>query len=209
MKENKKNEILCIDSDYDEETKYSKDIRNQYLYKILEEKEFILNKIDSSNLNDTEKIRNRQISYITGSGHGNESNFFIQKDKTILSTDKNLIDIKDKVIHLFACLTAINLGENLVKNGAKAFIGYSREIPVVGEEAGTPIFCDYQIDIALSEGKNVEQAYQTAYDTFTQHIKIHKDKKNMSFAAALTRLRNNLCSPVTNPKYGDKNARIG
>jgi hypothetical protein len=66
-----------------------------------------------------------QSDIIIGVGHGSQTSFTGQNEALILEIGKyNPREIKGKVIKLLSCQTGVSLGPDLVKNGAKAFMGY-------------------------------------------------------------------------------------
>jgi len=168
---------------------------------------------------------NNDISYVSILGHGNNDNFFVRKSVPVKYLNENdlenelleplfqfddKIKAKDKIFHLFACNTANRLGENLVKNGAKAFIGYNQLVGALYDKSYLDeiFLCDSEIDWALAEGKTVAEAHEAAYEAFVLTGDKYNDEGKFDSASDFYRQGNALCSPYTDEKYGDKDATI-
>jgi len=66
-----------------------------------------------------------QSDIIIGTGHGNHTSFTGQNESVILEVGKyNPREVRGKVIKLLSCQTGVELGPDLIKNGAVAFMGY-------------------------------------------------------------------------------------
>jgi len=158
---------------------------------------------------------NHDIKYVTALGHGNDDNFFVKQpmfnDKTEALFDFDYdFEVKGKIFHLCACYTGINLGSKLIKKGAEAFIGYTKRVGGVDHYSNlNQIFnCDGKIDKVLCAGKTVEEAHNEAYRSYSNAIQQLRSAGKTRAAAVFKRHRDSLCSPVTNSKYGNKDATI-
>jgi len=155
------------------------------------------------------------IVYVTGIGHGSEENFYVVDPiKSNLENLFNYIDkldlAKNKIFHFFSCKTAIKLGGKLVRKGAKSFFGYSITVGAIDNEKllMEVINCDAQIDIQLSRGNTVQKAHEEAIKAYDKCINYYISIGKIRWAAMFIEHRDNLCSPVTNIKYGNKSDRL-
>jgi hypothetical protein len=131
-----------------------------------------------------------KVILITGAGHGDRDKFLGDKDEDIFP--ENFYDPKEvanKIVHFLACSTADNLGPNFIKNGCKAFIGYTA--PFVFEPEWADIFfkCDMKVDLSLAAGNSVSQAVRDAKQEFD--VEINKPS-NASIVSELKNRRNTL-----------------
>ncbi|MCW4048413.1 MAG: hypothetical protein NWE89_01620 [Candidatus Bathyarchaeota archaeon] len=160
------------------------------------------------------KAKSWRVSYISGVGHGSPTTYTGHLGDPILK--KSMYDsqeVKDKVIHLLSCQTAKELGPDLVKKGAKAYAGYHENfIFSLYDDPDTPfndadLFwrSDSAFDIMMALGRTVEEAHNVTIAVFNYCINL---VPNTSTAAYLTHDRNYFRSPVNDPIYGDKTAKI-
>ena len=70
-------------------------------------------------------LTKRPIDLVLLCGHGG-SNKVLGNDEVILDKNNGAI-LKDKVVHALSCQSAKVLGRDVVKNGAKAYIGYKED----------------------------------------------------------------------------------
>jgi hypothetical protein len=105
-------------------------------------------------------------------GHGGEWVQTVEQCKYFLTdplhNGLNLDLVKDRYCHSLACLTAVTLGPEIIKAGAKGYFGYYEEFELVlkvapgsGRFVEAPVCGDIEIERALLEG---ERDLKTIYD---------------------------------------------
>lgn len=150
------------------------------------------------------------VVLMTSSSHGKETYINgANLDSKILKVGSyNKTCAKGKMFHFLACNAGAQLGPDLVSNGAKAFFGYNDKFQFGTSELTRDVFvyCDARIDLALVEGKTAGQAHQAAIDAFNAKIKEYGASSEMG--KALTHNLGILVGPLTDLKYGDKNATL-
>lgn len=117
-----------------------------------------------------------------------------------------------KIFHLFACKCGANsasgLGQFLVRNGARAFFGYSDSFAMPLAHANDFIDCDIAVDTAMLAGKTAAEAHAAAMTAFDDKIAALFAAGLVTAAATLRSNRDIFVSPVTSTAYGDATAKI-
>lgn len=119
-------------------------------------------------------------------------------------------EARSKIIHIFACHCGYTppggLGRDLVAKGAVAFFGYSDQFILPVNEY--PVFCDCDIEIdkALIDGKNCDEAYKVAIAKYNAGISRYRASGDYQSAAYLETDRDRLVAPSTDAAYGDRTA---
>lgn len=139
-------------------------------------------------LNDLQqKVNDPSVVFVTASGHGTSDGigFVRNMSEDLLHSGTGFYDRKafnHKIVHLFACDTAKNLGPDLVGpdindlTGASAFFGYNADFSFAQNYAQDPtlagqfVDCDSAIDLALANGATVQQAFDAAANAFQSLI---------------------------------------
>ena len=114
-------------------------------------------------------VKNNDVVLIMGIGHGTETQFFGYGDAETLYDPTKLppSELKNRFVHLCACLTAVTLGGDFINAKCAAFIGYRGMITFGSDAVNTAIaVADAQIDLALAAGRSVSQAIQAAQSNF-------------------------------------------
>jgi len=102
-----------------------------------------------------------------GAGHGNESIYTVQNLAPLLHAQNSdeLVLMKERVLALTSCLTAVSLGPALIDAGAVAYLGYNQEFWFyTGDAAGStravqsPFLAEFQFTASLLRGKNTGEA---------------------------------------------------
>jgi hypothetical protein len=143
------------------------------------------------------------LDFISGMGHGDDTEFTGQGQTVVLSTRMVRSATQSAIIHLYSCNTANQLGPYLVAQGkAKAYIGYKTFVQV-GRTAGlSDIFVEEAaaIDLAISAGRNAAQtktAADAAYDA--SHRKLENSvEATPRDLAAFELNHDNMVGPWTN-----------
>ncbi len=154
-------------------------------------------------------ISTQTIDYISASGHGEPDRLIGQNSISIFESGLySPSDVANKIIHFLACSTAIGLGVDMVKNGAKAFIGYS-DLFVFDLRNYNEFFeCDAEIDYVLTKGGTVEDAHFAALAKFNHYIDYYDKNGDINMAELFALDRRRLRSPVIDKSLGDCNAKI-
>jgi hypothetical protein len=151
-----------------------------------------------------------EVVYMTGVGHGSPHEYTGQNRMPIFKKGRYLTkEVQNKVVHFLSCYTARILGPNFVRHGCKAFFGYSQAFIVWDRRYKEVYFrCDSEIDIAFAEGNTASQVHQRTVNLFKYLIEKFIIDGKYVVAAALQHNLECLCSPVTSPDWGDKEATI-
>lgn len=204
--------ILAIDSSYDKITQGSCEYRNRHVYPYLKSKGFEIVRCQDQSARRfyvKSKLSQKDIVYITGVGHGTDTVYMGEDSNPIFDIGKyQPEELNNKIVHLFACQTAAELGPDFVKHGCLAFFGYDIEHIVYMHVSDAFFDCDSEIDRAFADGLTAEQVYVHAIEYYNRKISELKDGGHYKEAAALEHNRDHLCAPSVNPKWGDKNARL-
>jgi hypothetical protein len=149
------------------------------------------------------------VRLLTGSGHGESDRFTGDERRPVLRVGAyEPSEVAGRIVHLLACSAAAPLGEDLVAKGCVAFFGYATEFAFPADTADLFLECDSEIDRALAEGETAETAYERAFDAFTDRA-VALDAAGQTFLAALAlTLRDSLCAPSVDAKWGDPEARL-
>jgi hypothetical protein len=134
-----------------------------------------------------------------GIGHGNESTYTVECTTPFLHANNpdELALMKDRVVLLCSCLTAIALGPALIDAGAVAYTGYKEEFWFyTGDVAGTtravqsPFLTEFQFTASLLQGKTTGQARAEQMKRYDEEIAywITGDGKNHPDAMELARI---------------------
>ena len=71
-------------------------------------------------------------------GHGDDETVFGHEDRPILDKD-NIILTNKKIVYALACNSLVKLGPLAIKNGAKAYVGYTDEFMWVGDPSRSAV----------------------------------------------------------------------
>jgi len=137
--------------------------------------------------------------FFWGVGHGNVNLYTVEcKTVYMMVCDSNTRKMAGRIIHLNSCLTAQQLGPDLVNNkNATAYFGSRKEFyffigspPGSDRASKTVFYAEYQIDASLMQGKTVGEAYtdsQKKYDEEIEYWTTGPGKTN-PYAAILVRI---------------------
>ncbi len=119
-------------------------------------------------------------------------------------------EAQGKIFHFFACScgSKTGIGADLVKNGARAFFGYSRVFKLVVRNQNEFCDCDMAIDKALIDGATAGEAYSRTMQTFDDTIQRLRSDAEYLAASYLEYNQEILVAPSTDPAYGDVNAKL-
>jgi len=152
-----------------------------------------------------------QSDIIIGMGHGDVDTFTGQNESLILQVgnyDPN--EIKNKVIKLLSCQTGVKLGPDLVRNGARAYLGYTDDYLWVcdadklstpwSDHLASPFMMPVMNSInAILDGKTVEEAYRIEVDEYLKNAEAEEEEIIKSL------IKFNMKNTII---LGDRDARI-
>ena len=204
--------IIVIDSDHEVVGEACQEYRKSEVYPGLERVGLTIDAFEGNAARRARiapHLKKPDVRFISGSGHGLERRFTGFNGESILEIgqyDPN--EPRGKIIHLLACLTAAELGSDLVKNGCAAFFGYDVVFMFPLDTPELFLECDAEIDFALARGRTAAAAYSAAYDAFTNRIQQLLAAGRPYLAAMLEYNRDHLCAPSVDAKWGDENAAV-
>jgi len=145
-------------------------------------KVFVLKDKQANLKNFKSTVEKTQPSFIFLNGHGNETTVTGHNDDPLVDTDINVEILKNKIVYALSCQSAKKLGPKSIKQGAKAYIGYTedfifvydtnkKQYPEKDETAGYFLKASNQIAVLLIEGKTTGQAYANSQNAFRSNIK--------------------------------------
>ncbi len=125
-------------------------------------------------------LSKQPIDIVILNGHGNQEAVAGQNE-IILSTGNGTEFLKDKSIFVRACDAGAILGKEIMKMGARGFIGYIQPFmflrdkdffnkPLEDELAGPVLECSNQVGISLIKGKSVAEAHKDSLDKYAETI---------------------------------------
>ncbi len=138
-------------------------------------------------------------------GHGSQETV-IGQEEIILSTGDGIELLIDKIIFVRACNAGAILGKEIMKMGAKGFIGYTQPFiflsdpdylskPLEDELAGSVLRCSNQVGFSLIKGKSPEQAQKDSLDKYTETFDKYSSSEGIN-SFLLPILRWNMISQV-------------
>ncbi|OGF64637.1 hypothetical protein A2661_02600 [Candidatus Giovannonibacteria bacterium RIFCSPHIGHO2_01_FULL_45_24] len=121
------------------------------------------------------------IDIVILNGHGNQEAVAGQDNKIILSAGNGTNLLNGKVIFVRACDAGAVLGKEIMKNGARGFIGYlqpfmflidkdSLNKPLEDKLAAPILGCSNQVGLSLIKGRSVVEAQKDSWDKYTETI---------------------------------------
>lgn len=129
-----------------------------------------------------------QSDIIIGMGHGSEDAFTGQNEAIILEVGRyDPKEIRGKVIKLLSCQTGVELGPDLIRNGAASFQGYSDDYVWVcdADLASTPwsdkIAATCLMPVidsinALLDGKTSKEAFDIEQEGYSRNAEVEEDE---------------------------------
>jgi hypothetical protein len=184
-----KTKILVVDleSAYEPVTEMGCEFRvRKYVYPYLRGKEELsviaLFGEDATRTNFAPACGIRTVDFITGLGHGNVAVFTGHEHEELWRVGNyNSQETRGKIIHLLSCLTAQQLGYDLVDKGALAYFGYREEFVVLSRDPGPPDItedpiadsffkCDSEIDRLIADGHQASEVYEGVMELYERQI---------------------------------------
>lgn len=184
-----KTKILVVDleSAYETVTEMGYEFRvRKYVYPHLQGKDDLsviaLFGEDATKSNFKHACSIRTVDFITGLGHGNVNVFTGHEHEELWRVGNyNSQEANGKIIHLLSCLTAQQLGRDLVEKGALAYFGYEKEFVVLSSYPGpsditedpiadTFFECDSKIDQLIADGYRASEVYRAVMELYERQI---------------------------------------
>lgn len=129
-----------------------------------------------------------QSDIIIGAGHGGRDVFTGQNEAILLEVGKyDPKEVEGKIIKLLSCQTAVELGPDMIKNGAEAFLGYMEDYVWVvdADLASTPwadeMAAKFLIPVvdglnALLDGKTAREALNVELEGYSRNAESEEDE---------------------------------
>jgi len=129
-----------------------------------------------------------QSDIIIGAGHGGVDVFTGQNEIILLEVAKyDPKEVEGKVIKLLSCQTAVELGPDLIKNGAEAFLGYMDDYvwvmdadlairPWADKIAATSLMPVVDGLNALLDGKTAREALDIELEGYSRNAEVEEDE---------------------------------
>lgn len=204
--------IVTVDSNHEDVTAACQDFRQADLYPDLLAAGAVLRSFagkDSTRARVKAALTQPGVDALSASGHGVETRFTGKDGEAILEIGAyDAAEVRGKIIHLLACLTAVQLGEDVVRKGCRAFFGYDVIFAFPLDTPEIFLACDAQIDRSLVDGRTAGEAFQDAFDAFTLQIEQLLALGQPYLAAMLEYNRDHLCAPTVDPKWGSTQAAL-
>jgi len=126
----------------------------------------ILNQSSATKVEDA--INNNAVTHITGCGHGSPTVYTGYGQATVFSSSNTTLlkKLAGKYIHVLSCLTAQQLGPDMIANGAAGYAGYYPSFYFTWKSTARFFDADAEMDRAFAEGLTPKQAYQRTIDKF-------------------------------------------
>lgn len=125
-------------------------------------------------------LAKQPVDIVILNGHGSQDAVTGQ-DEVILSTGNGTELLKDKTIFVRACDAGTILGKEIMKMGARGFIGYIQPFILLSDpdsfskpledKLASPIFeCSNQVGTSLIKGNSAEQAQKDSLNKYAKTI---------------------------------------
>jgi hypothetical protein len=149
------------------------------------------------------------IVYLSGLGHGLADVLMGHNFEHLFQVGQyRPVEVAGKIVHFQSCRTALQLGQDLVTNGCRAFFGYDILVAYPPEDQDTFFECDSEIDRAFADGSTAQQVYDRVIALYNQRIAERQAAGNWTSAAALETLRDHLCAPSVAARWGSALAKL-
>jgi len=178
--------FLITRPNYDIPTSYLYDFSQDIIKKVKASKDIHVTNIEGANVtrkNVEKSIIKEKPNLIFLNGHGTESCVLGHKDDIILDV-KNISLANKSIIYALACNSLSKLGEESVKIGIRAYIGYREDFMIVTDPNRTSSpskdknarpfkeVCDILIT-NLVDGYNVDECIKRTKDRYKTLIKFY------------------------------------
>jgi len=126
-------------------------------------------------------LAKQPIDTVILNGHGSPESVAGEDNEIILSVGNGTKLLKNKIIFVRACDSGAILGKEIMKNGAKGFVGYIQPFmflidkdyfnkPLEDELAAPFLECSNQVGISLIKGRSVAEAHKDSLGKYSEAI---------------------------------------
>ncbi len=126
-------------------------------------------------------VKKKGLSLVIFNAHGTETAVFGQKEE-ILMDIRDCSKMKSKTIYSRSCRSGATLGPALVREGARAFIGYKRDFIFpydtnsttnpLNDRISKPVLeCSNMVAISLVKGKSAVEAHEKSLELYESYIR--------------------------------------
>ncbi len=126
-------------------------------------------------------LAKQPIDIVILNGHGNQEAVAGEDNEIILSTGDGTKLLKNKIIFVRACDAGTILGKEIIRQGARGFIGYVQPFmflsnkdsfgkPLEDELAAPVLECSNQVGTSLIKGRSAGEAHKDSLDKYTKAI---------------------------------------
>ncbi len=209
-------DILLIDAEWDTTTKYLYAFRRHFLQPDLNKyKKWELVGAKAVQPNVDQLLQAHRIGFISGAGHGFYHAFLGYLNSAIWEAEQDLTPLTGTIIHLLSCQTGATLGKSMVRQGAKAFWGYTQKF-AFNRKAAPPadlhtdasakqaIEMDLIIDMGILRRVSAVTIYHNVQD-YVEAVTSGLPPSSLARAVIRDNFRHLVC-PV--PLWGDQSARL-
>ncbi len=205
--------MLGIDSHYEPITQAVYQHREANVYPYLQTKGFAVTKLQGPLAKRhyvAPEAKKPEVEYLCGVGHGRHDTYTGDYGDIIFQVGNYHPDeVRGKIVHFLSCKTAIELGPDLVANGALAFFGYDEDFVFYPADKDAFLECDSEIDRAFADGLSASQVHDRVKKLFDQQIATFRATGKVIEAATLEFNRDHLrCPSSGGPRWGDEKAKL-
>ncbi len=211
--------VLCLDADNDLITAYVLAFRRKFVFNRFadtwtQHSARYLSGLHCVQPTVDKELRSNPPDYITGAGHGLSDSFKGFGDGEIWTAEQDLTFLGTSIVHLFSCYCGVTLGQAMIRDGVRAFWGYTGEFAFYHEDppprdlskdkwAAALIKMDCLIDIGVLDGHTAEEIYESISDYFED---LYAQLDGEVDQELLLRNYECLVGPLT--QYGDVGATV-
>jgi hypothetical protein len=204
--------IIGIDANFEPITKAACDYRQKNVYPYLERKGFTIQRLQGSIARRSyvaPAVRQANVHYITGLGHGSYESFTGDFYDPVFSVGNySPEESGGKIVHFLSCETARSLGPDFTLHGCMAYFGYDENFSFQPDTADLFFDCDAEIDRAIADGLDATAVIERVRAVFNKHIAELQAQGSNYKAATLEFDRDHLRSPADGKQWGDVSAKL-
>lgn len=138
-------------------------------------------------------LRKDMFDLVIINGHGDATSVGGHDNEVLVSASDGADLFKDKIVFIRACDAGAVLGPEIIRNGAKGFIGYvqpymfpydkdSLHHPLKDELAAPILECSNQIGLSLIKGKTAQEAQAESIRKYEEKIdELSSSKSTQAF----------------------------
>jgi len=119
-----------------------------------------------------EAVSDMKPDFVAFNGHGDSRSLYGYDNVLLVSADDDLEPFSGKIIHALACDAGAELGPELVRIGAKAFIGYIEPFQFYIEAANLFLEPAYEVVKSICSGDSVLTAYGKSQEMYKKNLAV-------------------------------------